>query len=172
MCLNKEVALDDVIEILKEKLDSGGSVTFTPNGTSMEPMLRDGKDIVVLQKPKGRLHLFDVALYRRDSGIYVLHRVLDFDKEGGYTMCGDNQFVREKGIRDDQIIAVLTAFHRKGKPYTVYSVRYRCYVNFWYYTRIPRHYYQASKSRFMKLFGITPKKKKKKEDYEYEYEYE
>ena len=63
--MNKEVQLADTIEIIKEKLDSGGTVTFTPNGTSMLPLLRDGEDVVVLSKPEGRLHLFDVALYRR-----------------------------------------------------------------------------------------------------------
>ena len=72
MSLNKETTLDEVMELIREKLDAGGNVTFTPNGTSMLPMLRDGEDVVVLSKPKGRLHLFDVALYRRDNGQYVL----------------------------------------------------------------------------------------------------
>ncbi|MBQ2570147.1 MAG: S24/S26 family peptidase, partial [Ruminococcus sp.] len=80
--MNKETTLDEVMELILEKLDAGGNVTFTPNGTSMLPMLRDGEDVVVLSKPKGRLHLFDVALYRRDNGQYVLHRVLDFGYDG------------------------------------------------------------------------------------------
>lgn len=171
MSLNKEVQLDDVIEILREKIDGGGTVTFTPNGTSMLPMLRDGKDVVVLKKPAGRLHLFDVPLYRRDNGRYVLHRVIDFSRDGSYVMCGDNQFALEKGIRDDQIIAVMIAFYRKGKAYKPNSFRYRLYVNFWYYTRPVRRAYGGSKRRVFKLFGITPKpkeerrrKKKKKED--------
>ena len=57
MFLNKEVGLDDVMQIIAEKLEAGGSVTFNPKGTSMLPMLRDGDDTVVLSKPKGRLHL-------------------------------------------------------------------------------------------------------------------
>lgn len=171
MSLNKEVQLDDVIEILREKIDGGGTVTFTPRGTSMLPMLRDGKDVVVLKKPDGRLHLFDVPLYRRDNGKYVLHRVIDFLNDGSYVMCGDNQFALEKGIRDDQIIAVMTAFYRKGKAYTPRTFRYRLYVNFWFYSRPFRRAYSGSKRRIFKLFGITPKpkeerkrKKKKKED--------
>ena len=50
--MNKEVQLADTIEIIKEKLDSGGTVTFTPNGTSMLPLLRDGEDVVVLSKTR------------------------------------------------------------------------------------------------------------------------
>ena len=154
MCLNKETTLDAVMDIIVEKLDAGGTVTFTPHGTSMLPMLRNGEDMVALSKPKGRLHLFDIPLYRRDSGQYVLHRVIDFCRDGSYVLCGDNQFHKEKGIRDDQVIAVVTGFVRKGKPYAMTSLRYRAYVNFWYYTRPFRHIFRAAKSRL----GITGKK--------------
>lgn len=163
MCSNKETTLDAVIDIILEKLEMGGTVTFTPNGTSMLPMLRDGKDIVVLKKPEGRLHLFDVPLYRRENGQFVLHRVIDFGHDGSYVMCGDNQFSKEKGIKDGQILAVMTGFHRKGKAYTPNSLRYRVYVNFWYYTRMPRRVYRAAKRRVMKAFNIQPKPKKEKE---------
>lgn len=133
--MSKNVNVDDVIELMIEKLNAGGKVTFTPKGTSMMPMLRDGKDIVILEKLQGRLHLFDVAFYKRDNGQYVLHRVCNFDSDGSYVMCGDNQFTLEHGIRNDQIIAVVTAFFRKGKSYTVQSLVYRLYANFWFYTR-------------------------------------
>ena len=33
MFLNKEVGLDDVMQIIAEKLEAGGSVTFNPKGT-------------------------------------------------------------------------------------------------------------------------------------------
>ena len=156
MSLNKETTLEAVIDIIKEKLDSGGTVTFTPNGTSRLPMLRDGEDVVVLKKPSGRLHLFDVPLYQRENGQYVLHRVIDFGRDGSYVLCGDNQFAKERGIRDDQIIAVMTAFYRKGKAYSIASLRYRAYVNFWYYTRIIRRAYRAGKSRLDRALNIKP----------------
>ena len=111
MSSSKTVRLDDIMDVMVEKLNSGGIVTFTPNGTSMLPMLRDGEDVVVLKSVQGkRLHLFDVPLYRRDNGQYVLHRVIDFTRDGSYVMCGDNQFAKEKGIRDGQIIAVMPGF--------------------------------------------------------------
>ena len=170
MCLNKETTLSAVMEIMLEKLDAGGTVTFTPNGTSMLPMLRDGKDVVKLAKPQGRLNLFDVPLYKRDSGQYVLHRVIDFSNDGSYVLCGDNQFVKESGITDDQIIAVLVEFSRKGKHYTVKSFSYRVYVKYWYHSRPFRLAIRALKRRL----GIEDKKKKKKnKKYEYdEYSYD
>lgn len=162
--MNKEVALDEIISLIIEKLDAGGNVVFTPNGNSMYPMLRDGEDVVVLTKPKGRLHLYDLPLYRRDDGKYVLHRVIDFGNDGSYVMCGDNQFARERGIRDDQIIAVVTAFYRKGKAFTTDSLLYRAYVSFWYHTRIFRRTYRFGSTRAKRLFGVSEKDKEKKSE--------
>ena len=121
---NKEIQLEDVIQIIKEKLNSGGTVTFTPHGTSMYPMLRNGEDVVVLKKPEGRLKYLDVALYR-------------FDKDGKYIFCGDNQFHKERGITDENIIGVVTAFYRKGKHYTDNSLSYRFYKSAWEYIKAP-----------------------------------
>lgn len=157
MIENKEVSMDDIIEIMVEKLNAGGTVTFTPKGTSMLPMLRDGEDIVILSKPPKRLKLFDLPLYRRKDGTYVIHRVINFDSDRGYVMCGDNQFKNEHGVYDEDIIAIVTAFNRKGKPYTVNSLRYRFYVHLWYNTRTIRRSLKLGKRGVSKLF---PKKKK------------
>lgn len=157
----KEIQLNDIMDLIVEKLAAGGTVTFTPSGESMLPMLRDGEDVVVLTQPKGRLHLFDLPLYRRKNGQYVLHRVIDFDRDGSYVMCGDNQFAKEHGIRDDQVIGVVTAFYRKGKPVRMTSLRYRAYVNFWYYTRLFRHTYRFGKSKAKRLFGSSAAKQNK-----------
>ena len=156
--LSKEVAIDDVIDIMVEKLNSGGTVTFTPKGKSMLPMLRDGEDVVVLSKPNGKLHLFDIPLYRRSNGIYVLHRIVNFDADGSYVLCGDHQFALEHGIKDSDIIGVVTAFYRKGKAYSVNSFSYRLYVNFWFYTRFFRHSYRFGANKVSKLFGKGNKK--------------
>lgn len=134
---NREIQLEDVIQIIKEKLNSGGTVTFTPHGTSMYPMLRSGEDVVVLKKPEGRLNYLDVALYQRGNGDFVLHRVIGFNKDGSYIFCGDNQFYKERGITDDKIIGVVTAFYRKGKHYTDESLSYRLYRSAWEYLKAP-----------------------------------
>lgn len=160
--MSKEVAIDDVIDIMVEKLNSGGTVTFSPKGKSMLPMLRDGEDVVVLSKPDGRLHLFDIPFYKRSNGSYVLHRIVNFDADGNYVLCGDNQFVLEHGIKDSDIIGVVTAFYRKGKAYSVNSFSYRLYVNFWFYTRFFRHSYRYSTNKVSKLFGKGNKKSDEK----------
>jgi len=87
--LNK-INMKDLIPLLKEQLENGKAVTFIPQGKSMEPMLKGGKDVVMLKKPQGRLRLFDVSLYyRRETDRYVIHRVVGFKPDGSYVMCGD-----------------------------------------------------------------------------------
>ena len=163
MCSSKEAQLSDLIDIIIEKLEMGGTVTFTPHGESMKPMLRDGEDVVVLKKPNGRLKLYDIPLYRRKDGSFVLHRVIDFDNDGSYVMCGDNQFRREHGIKDSDVIAVVTAFCRKGTPFTMDAIFYRLYVSVWYNTRPFRRAFRGVKRGFIKVFNITPKEEKEKQ---------
>lgn len=163
MCSSKEAQLSDIIDIIIEKLDMGGTVTFTPRGSSMLPMLRNGKDVVVLSKPKGRLRIYDVPLYRRSDGSFVLHRVVGCQDDGSYIMCGDNQFVKEHGIKDSDVIAVMTSFYRKGKSYTADSFSYRAYVSFWCHTRLFRRMYRYAKRKARSLFGAKPGKKSEKE---------
>ena len=126
----------------------------------MEPMLRENRDLVIIEVPSSRLQKYDVALYKRGEQ-YVLHRVIDFCRDGSYVMCGDNQFAKEKGIRDDQIIAVMTGFYRKGKTYSANSFLYRVYVNFWYYTRPFRHTYSFGKRKASRLFKKNDSQKDK-----------
>ena len=57
----------------------------------------------------------DMLLYQRSSGQYVLHRVWKAEKDGTFTMVGDAQTELEHGIREEQIIAIVTSVVRKGK---------------------------------------------------------
>ena len=127
----KEVRLAELYPVMKEMLDSGGTVNFNPHGTSMLPMLHDDGDRVILKKPEGELKKYDLPLYRRDDGAFVLHRVVKKPENGVYTMCGDNQWVLEKGIRHDQIIGIVIAFDRCGKHISAQSKAYRLYARVW-----------------------------------------
>jgi hypothetical protein len=96
----------------------------------MLPLIRQGRDLMVIRKPSGRLRKYDVPLYRRDNGQYVLHRVLKV-REEDYVICGDNCIRLETGITDRQILGVLTAVVRDGKELPVTDWRCRLYVLLW-----------------------------------------
>ena len=113
---------------LEETLNREGWLVYRIKGVSMLPMLRQEKDLVVIEKPKGRLEKYDVALYKRGED-YVLHRVIGL-RDDGYIIRGDNTYALEM-VPEEDVIGVLTAFIRNGKKTQADDVRYRLYVRFW-----------------------------------------
>lgn len=94
-----------------------GRLVYTSEGDSMFPLIRQ-RDLLVIEAVRESLKVGDVPLYRRDSGQYVLHRIVDI-RHGKYVMKGDNRTALEKGITDKQMIGVLTAIIRNGKTLPV-----------------------------------------------------
>ena len=76
MADREEFSLADYDETIRIVLDSGGEFTVYPKGTSMLPLIRQGRDSVTLAKPSAPLKRGDIAFYLRDNGQYVLHRVV------------------------------------------------------------------------------------------------
>ena len=115
-----------------EALLSGGqSIQLYPQGYSMYPLLVPGRDEVILSPlPERALRRGDVALYRRDTGILVLHRIWRC-KEDGYYMVGDNQVQVEGPLRREQFLGIMTGFARKGKLISTDNVWYRIVTRLW-----------------------------------------
>lgn len=108
-------------------LDTDGVLTYRTQGRSMEPMLHEMRDLVTLARKTGeRCRLHDVVLYKRGEK-YILHRIVQV-REHDYVILGDNCFTKEYGITDADILAVMVAFIRRGRNYTVDDPRYRRYV--------------------------------------------
>ncbi len=129
--MNKEeFCLSDYEETIRTVLDSGGEFRIYPKGTSMLPLIRAGLDSVCLEKAAGNLKQGDIAFYLRDSGEYVLHRVVKAEN-GHYSMCGDNQLVLEKGLENRHIIGVVTRLYRGEKLLNTKGSGYRLYLFLW-----------------------------------------
>ena len=110
--MQPEILLEEYRQLLKDE-----NITALPlviSGNSMSPFLVHGRDTVYLSRLDRPAKRGDVLLYKRDSGAYILHRVYKVGKDS-YTMVGDAQTQLEQGIRQDQIIAIMTSALRKGK---------------------------------------------------------
>ena len=94
-----------------------GRLVYTNEGDSMFPIIR-ARDLLIIEAVREPLKIGDVPLYKRDSGQYVLHRIVAA-KKGRYAMKGDNRTFVEKGVTERQIIGVLTGIVRNGKTYPV-----------------------------------------------------
>ena len=135
----------------EDLLAQNGKLVYKTKGRSMQPMLRQDKDLVFIQTPSARLKKFDVALYRRGKK-YVLHRVIAV-KDGCYLIRGDNTF-RLEHVADSAVIGVLTAFRRNGKEHSVSDRGYLLYVHLWNALYPVRHlWFQTRRS----LIGIAKK---------------
>lgn len=146
----RSLSLDDVMPLIEERLAAGQSVEFSPHGVSMLPMLREGKDSVVLSAPPKRLKKYDVPLYRRSDGTYVLHRVVAVG-DGVFVAVGDNQFVPEKDIPQEAVVACLTAYRRGEKLISTDALGYRIYARFWHLSRPLRHFFFRLKRKTMHI---------------------
>ncbi len=127
----KQVRLNEIYGVMKEMLESGGTVNFNPKGTSMLPTIHNDGDRVVIKKAVDPLKKYDLPLYIRDDGQFVLHRVVGVNADGSYNMCGDNQWHIEKGIRHDQLVGLVTEIHRGKRTFSADSKLYRAYVKVW-----------------------------------------
>ena len=130
--------MEDLMPLIREILNSGKSVRILPRGISMLPMLRQGIDSVVISPLPQTLKKYDLPLYQRDDGKYILHRIVAVGET--CTCIGDNQFVPEPGVRRDQMIALVTGFYRGEKFHSVTEPGYRFYCRFWHFSRPVRHF--------------------------------
>ena len=105
-----------------------GKLVYKTRGVSMEPMLRQNRDLVVIRVPSSRLKKYDVALYKRGEN-YVLHRVVGVE-DGHYLIRGDNTYALEI-VPDSAVIGVLDGFQRKGRQISADDRGYQTYVRFW-----------------------------------------
>ena len=148
-----QLQLEELMPLIRDRLSTGNHVRFMPRGKSMLPMLREGVDSVVLSAVPEKLRKYDLPLYQRLDGKYILHRIVGVGKEY-YSCIGDNQFRVELGVSRQQMIAVVSGFYRKDRYYTTDNFMYQLYCRFWHYSRFIRHVFRALKRRIGRLFGV------------------
>lgn len=112
--------------IITEKLKSGATVTIQPKGTSMLPLIVQGKDEVVLKTPTKNLKKYDIIFYKRPSGQFVLHRIIKVRKND-FVLCGDNQTDYEYGITPNMVLAVAVEIIKNSKSVSVNDKEYLRY---------------------------------------------
>ncbi|MBP5273683.1 MAG: S24/S26 family peptidase [Abditibacteriota bacterium] len=152
--------LDDLFPVMEQYLNEGKEVTFTITGKSMAPTLRHGKDQVTLARKAPPYKRGDLLFYRRDSGAFVLHRVLRA-KDGAYVMCGDGQISPEEGVEDRHVLAVSTAIIRDGRRLSAKAFSQRVWVGAWLALFPLRRYLLAALRRMRPEYFVLPDRENK-----------
>ena len=101
-------------------------------GTSMLPLLKEGRDLVELEPcSQERLKKGDVVLYKKNDGTLVLHRIIKTENGEFFTVLGDHQFNNDEWVNKNQIIAVACGFFIKGRYVNEKTRWYRLYKKIW-----------------------------------------
>lgn len=140
----------------EELLAKDGKLVYKTKGCSMLPLLRQDRDLVIIEVPSSRLKPLDVALYKRDSN-YILHRVIRVE-DGYYLIRGDNTYALET-VPDTAVLGVLAGFQRNGKQVSVSNRLYRLYSRIWnilYPLRFFCVCIRQAAVRFARRLGILP----------------
>lgn len=118
----------------EEVLKRDGRLIYKNVGVSMLPLLRENKDIMVIESITSALKKYDAVLFRRNGvmgrGKYVLHRILKILPDNKYFIAGDNCTSGET-VEREQILGVLTSVFRDEKQIDFNSLKYKVYVHFW-----------------------------------------
>lgn len=143
----------DYNTVLEEK----GFLTFVPNGNSMWPFIKNRSQTVIIKNVEKPLKKFDVVLYKRADGSYVLHRIVDIDGDEIITQ-GDSQFYTEKVATCD-VVGVMTDFYKGKKLVDANDKKYLNKVEKWYknglFTRLRKKAFALRlrvKSKFKRIF--------------------
>ena len=117
----------------ERELCERGKIVYTNVGVSMMPLIRENRDVMVIEILSAPPKKYQAVLFRRNEvtgrGRYVVHRILKIGKGGKYFIAGDNCTEGEI-VESADVLGVLTAVLRDGKRVDS-GVRYRLYLCFW-----------------------------------------
>ena len=122
---------------LKEAIERDGQILHYTKGISMQPMLVEGQNAVLVGKVFRTLKKGDVILFEGNNDC-VLHRIIRC-KNGTYITRGDNNLFYDKPVSKDMVIGLLLGYYKGDKyidcekdfKYRVYSV----FIPFRYHRR-------------------------------------
>ena len=127
MKLSNDIFFAEVEELLAE----GRQVTITVRGNSMRPLLRDGRDKVVMRKAKDEDIRKGAIMLFRYRGSHVMHRVRKI--EGDVVIFeGDGNYKLQEVVTRKDIVAVVEAVVRpSGRRIECSSRRWRFLSFMW-----------------------------------------
>lgn len=94
---------------IEEVLQETGFVIVPIHGTSMRPLLKEGKSLVQIEQKDGRYERGDVVLFRKEDGTLVLHRIIEV-RGSEYVLLGDHQYREKEMIQSSQIIGSVSTY--------------------------------------------------------------
>lgn len=133
-------------------LNNGQSVTIPVKGFSMRPMMRNGKDKVILfTHTKDDIKQGAVMLFRH-NGRHIMHRIIKIDGNN-VTFAGDGNYrIVEQATKDDIIARVTSIKRPSGQIISLDSRRWKIYSAIWLSLPATIRRYTLGLARRLKLW--------------------
>ena len=109
---DKVLPLHVLLDTVGDFLAEGRSVRFVPDGRSMLPFIRGGRDSVVLVGAGRSLEVGDIVLAQIHKE-YVLHRIWALDGDA-VTLMGDGNLRQREACGRSEVLGVVTEIVRPG----------------------------------------------------------
>lgn len=129
----KQFSNEDFFSWVESEIADGRSVKFRVKGNSMLPLLRNGKEKVVLYSYRNReLKKGDIILFRY-KGRHLLHRIIKKDNHH-YLLQGDGVSSSYEECTEKDVVGVVREVCRpSGRTISVDSLSWRLAVRMWLY---------------------------------------
>lgn len=131
-------------------------IKTTLHGESMEPFIRNDKDVVTIlpiQSLNRELKIGDIVLFKRADELYVVHRVYKiFKDEHRLQTWGDNCRNPDASIPEARVLGIVISFERGKKIIHLESKKYQSYGIKWLNQPFRRKLwfgYQRMKAKFL-----------------------
>lgn len=112
-------------------LDEGDSVTIRVRGNSMRPLLRNGRDRIILRKAVAEdLRVGAVMLFRY-RGMYCVHRVVRIEGDTVVFAGDGNYCTEERAMRSDIMAVVWAVLRPSDRIVECASIRWRLQSAVW-----------------------------------------
>lgn len=119
------------MEEIRELISEGKTVTLTVKGNSMNPFLVSMRDQMTLGGWKDEdIRKGCVALVKDIRGNYLIHRIIDRDKNT-VTLLGDGNVGFTETATMENIIGIMYSVTRKGRTWTSDCLLWRLYSWSW-----------------------------------------
>lgn len=121
----------ELFPAIQEMLDMGFEVEFTVTGNSMWPLLRHGRDTVILKSRKSKkLKVGDIVLMKVGEGRYLLHRITSV-RDNAIQTTGDGNCFRDGWFSQDCVIGYAVRVKRKGEELFLDERKWRISAAIW-----------------------------------------
>lgn len=121
--MTEHKTLDEMMPLLESVFSAGGCFRIFPRGTSMLPLLREGKDSVLLSRKK-EFRRGDIVLCKRENGTFVLHRIVAVTDDC-VVLLGDNHPKEaEETLKKDAVLSSVITVYRNNRPLSPRALRH------------------------------------------------